>query len=201
MTIQRMFMGLFCLGLFPAAPIAAVQTDKPAPDFTLPAADGQSHSLSDFKGQYVVLEWVNFQCPFVRKFYDVGKMQELQKHFTDDGVVWLSICSSAPGKQGYLSASEAQAALNAEQAVPTAFLLDPEGDVGRLYAAKTTPHIYIIDPEGTLIYQGAIDSVRSTDSSDIEGATNYVVATLEAAMAGKAVQEKETRSYGCSVKY
>jgi len=179
----------------------AAQVGESAPDFALPSASGETHKLSDYKGKYVVLEWVNFGCPFVRKFYDAGKMQALQEHYTEKGVVWLMVCSSAEGKQGYMDAEAAKKAISEEGVKATALLLDPEGTVGMQYAAKTTPHMYVINPEGVLIYAGAIDSKPSTSSADIEGATNYVEAALEAAMAGEAVEVEETKAYGCSVKY
>lgn len=181
--------------------VAGVTSGQPAPDFTLPGVDGKMHSLSDHKGSFVVLEWVNFDCPFVKKFYGSDTMQKLQADYKAKGVVWLSIVSSAPGKQGHLDAETAPARIAQEKAQPSAFLLDPSGEVGRLYGAKTTPHMFVIDSEGTLIYQGAIDSVRSTKAQDIPIATNYVTDALDAAMNGQPVPTSETKAYGCSVKY
>lgn len=180
---------------------AAARVGQPAPDFSLPDSHGESRTLSDFKGQYVVLEWTNHDCPFVRKHYGSGNMQSLQKEYGGDDVAWLSIISSAPGKQGYVSAEEANALTRTRDAAPTAVLLDPKGGVGREYGAKTTPHMYIIDPEGTLIYAGGIDSIPSADPADIAKATPYVKVALTEAMAGQAVSEPQTRPYGCSVKY
>lgn len=177
------------------------KVDYPAPDFTLEDAKGNSHSLSDYEGKYLVLEWVNFDCPFVRKHYGSGNMQKLQETYTSEGVVWLSVCSSAPGKQGYFEGTELDERIAEEKAVPTAYLLDPEGTVGKTYGAKTTPHIYIIDPDGILIFAGGIDDIRSTDTDDIAKATNYVKTTLDASMAGEPVTVKTSRPYGCSVKY
>ncbi len=153
---------------------AAPEIGKPAPAFTLTDTKGTSHNLSDFKGKYVVLEWVNHGCPFVGKFYRPGKMQEWQQAYTGKDVVWLSICSSAPGKQGHMSAADWNEKIKSTGTQATALLLDEDGTVGRLYDAKTTPHMFVIDPAGNLIYGGAIDSVPSTRSDDIDGATNYV---------------------------
>ncbi len=180
---------------------ALVETRTPAPEFTLSDSTGVEHSLSDFKGKYVVLEWTNHQCPFVKKFYANGDMQSLQKEMTEKGVIWLQVLSSAKGKQGYLTASEAQAVRNKQKVGSTALLLDPEGVVGRKYDARTTPHMFLINPEGLIIYQGAIDSIQSTDSGDIANATNYVKLAYENAIAGKPIDTSATKPYGCSVKY
>lgn len=186
-------------------PAAADMGDPPigeaAPEFTAVDSQGKSHKLSDFKGKYVVLEWLNHGCPYVAKHYGAKNMQAMQAEYTGKGVVWLSIISSAEGKQGYSTPEQANAAVAEHGAKPTAVLLDPKGEVGRLYGAKTTPHMFVVDPAGNLIYKGAIDSVKSTDADDIAGATNYVRAALDAAMAGKAVATTETPPYGCSVKY
>ncbi len=180
---------------------AEVKTGEKAPDFTLTAADGDTHSLSDFEGKYVVLEWINHGCPFVKKHYNSDNMQSLQKKYTDKGVVWLSICSSAEGKQGYHTPEEWQDVNEEKESAATALLLDEDGDVGRAYGAKTTPHMYVIDPEGTLIYQGAIDSIPSADPDDADKADNYVAMALDAAMNDQPVEPDTTRPYGCSVKY
>jgi peroxiredoxin len=180
---------------------AALKVGEPAPDFNLMDTSNEQRSLSDYRDQFVVLEWLNHDCPFVRKHYGSGNMQQLQKTYTGKDVVWLSISSSAPGKQGYYPADEAGQLTQEKGASPTAVLLDSDGDVGRLYGAKTTPHIFIIDPQGTLIYQGAIDDIASANPADIPNAQNYVQLTLEAAMTGKAVSVSATKSYGCSVKY
>jgi peroxiredoxin len=177
------------------------KVDQAAPNFTLLDSEGKKHSLSDFRGKYVVLEWVNYDCPFVGKHYNSGNMQKLQKEYTDKGVVWLSICSSAPGKQGYFEQKELHERMKKENAVPTAYLIDADGAVGKTYEAKTTPHMYAIDPSGILIYAGGIDNIPSTDREDIGKATNYVQIVMDAALAGKTVPVKSTRSYGCSVKY
>ena len=172
-----------------------------APGFILPDVQGTIHSLKDFKGKYVVLEWVNFDCPFVQKHYRSGSMPALQAGYTAKGVVWLSICSSAPGKQGYFEGDELKERIAEEKAAPSAYLVDKEGTVGRAYGAKTTPHMFVINRQGTLIYGGGIDNIRSTDTDDIAKATNYVRAALDAAMDGKAVAVSSSAPYGCSVKY
>lgn len=175
--------------------------DQPAPGFTLTDNNGKTHSLASYKGKYVVLEWVNYECPFVGKHYRSGNMQRLQKAYKEKGVVWLSICSSAPGKQGFYEKEDLASRMNAFHAEPTAYLVDADGSVGKMYAAKSTPHMAVVNPEGILLYAGAIDDIPSTDTDDIAKAKNYVESALDAALAGKAVAVKETRSYGCSVKY
>lgn len=177
------------------------KVDQSAPDFTLKDSNGKEHSLSDFKGKWVVLEWVNFGCPFVRKHYNSGNMQELQKAYTAKGVVWLSICSSAPGKQGYYDGEDLRSEIKEHDSHATAYLVDPEGTVGQMYEAKTTPHMYIVNPEGVLVYAGGIDNIASTNKDDIKKASNYVRENLDAALDGKALPVKSSKPYGCSVKY
>jgi peroxiredoxin len=174
---------------------------KPAPDFTLTDAGGAKRSLSDHKGKYVVLEWVNHGCPFVKKHYDSGNMQSLQKELTGKDVVWLSICSSAKGKQGHYSAGEWKKVAQEKGMASTAVLLDEGGTVGKTYGAKTTPHMYVVNPEGVLIYKGAIDDRPTADAADVKGAHNYVRAAVEESMSGKKVAAANTTPYGCSVKY
>jgi peroxiredoxin len=181
--------------------LAAVEPGETAPDFTLKDSKGNSQKLSSYSGKFVVLEWMNSECPFVKKHYSIGNMQSLQKEYTGKGVVWLSIISSAPGKQGYCTGPQAEANTKDQKASPTAVLLDPSGEVGQMYGAKTTPHMFVINPEGKLIYMGAIDSIRSSNSSDCAKADNYIRQTLDAALADKPVPTPETKSYGCSVKY
>ncbi|PSR03668.1 MAG: thioredoxin family protein [Bacteroidetes bacterium SW_8_64_56] len=188
-----------------AAPVAA-QTDQadigePAPDFTLEAADGETHSLSDFEGKYVVLEWLNFECPFVGKHYGSGNMQALQEKYTDEGVVWLSIVSSAPGKQGYYPPKEMIEQKKRHNGNMTAILMDPDGEIGKTYGATVTPHMYVINPDGELVYRGGIDDKPTTDEADIEGATNYVDRALTAVMNGEEVSPKQAKPYGCTIKY
>jgi len=174
---------------------------KPAEDFTLPDSNGKSHSLSDYKGKIVVLEWLNHDCPFVVNHYDTGHMPKLQKTYAEKGVIWFSIISSAPGKQGYCTPEQANEIAKQKKAVPEAILLDPDGEVGKLYGAKTTPHMYIINAEGVLVYNGAIDSIRSTKPEDIAKAKKYVKMALDELLEGKEVSVKTSKPYGCSVKY
>lgn len=179
----------------------AVRVGDPAPDFTGTDSQGQTHKLSDYHGKFVVLEWTNNGCPFTRKHYDSGNMQALQKEWTAKGVVWLTVLSSHPGAQGYMTASDENAYMSREHAAPTAAILDPTGAIGHEYEAKTTPDMYIIDPSGKLIYSGAIDNRPTTDVGDVKNATNYVSTALTAAMSGQSVAVTYTRPYGCSVKY
>ena len=188
-----------CTGALCAA--EAPKVGAPAPAFSLPASNGKTISLGDFKGKYVVLEWFNPGCPFVQKHYKSDNMQRLQQQFTGKDVVWLTIDSSAPGEEGSLTPAEANKQIAEWKMKSTALLLDPEGKVGHEYAATNTPHMFVINPEGNLIYAGAIDSKASADPADIQSATNYVKAALEEAMAGQPVATAQTRAYGCSIKY
>jgi alkyl hydroperoxide reductase subunit AhpC len=181
--------------------VAAAKVGDAAPEFTATASNGKTVRLADYRGKFVVLEWHNNGCPYVGKHYNSGNMQRLQKHWTSQGVVWFTILSSAPGKQGYVTASEENNYLTKEQAAPTAALLDPSGDIGHLYDAKTSPQMVVINPQGVVIYSGAIDDKPTTDLQDVQGATNYVSLALEESMAGKPVKTPATRPYGCSVKY
>jgi peroxiredoxin len=185
----------------PLPALAAAALDAPAPAFTATTADGKTVSLADFKGKTVVLEWTNHDCPYVRKHYGSGNMQAQQKAATAQGVVWLQVISSAPGQQGHVDGAEARR-LNAERgAAPTATLLDPKGELGRLYGAQTTPHLFVIKGDGTLAYKGGIDSLATTDPADIAKAEPYVTEALAAVAAGRKVEKASTRPYGCSVKY
>ncbi len=172
-----------------------------APGFTLPDTYGNDHSLSDYSGMWVVLEWLNYGCPFVQKHYGSGSMQELQSDYGGKGVVWLSVVSSAPGSQGYYEPDEMNTVSREQGNRAAAVLLDPEGTVGKAFGAKTTPQMYVINPDGVLLYNGAIDNMPTTRLSDIDGATNYLVLALEEAMAGREVSQPTTQPYGCSVKY
>ena len=172
-----------------------------APDFSAKDSKGERQSLSQYKGKFVVLEWFNPECPFVKKHYGTGNMQNLQKEYTAKGVVWLTVDSSAPGTQGNLSPEQAEKIVSSWNGHETAFLLDPEGKVGRAYGAKNTPHMFVISPEGKVIYEGAIDSKRTPNPKDIPTSINYVKAALDEAMAGKPVSTPDTKPYGCSVKY
>ena len=172
-----------------------------APDFSLTDANGKTHSLSEYKGKFVVLEWFNPECPFVKKHYGSSNMQNLQKEYTDKGVIWLTIDSNAPGTQGNLTPEEAGKINTAWKTHETALLLDPEGKAGQAYGAKNTPNMVIINPDGKIIYHGAIDSKATPNPSDIPTSTNYVKAALDQSLAGKSVTTPQTKPYGCSVKY
>lgn len=192
-----LLVGMSAIGIVYAVP----SINKPAPDFTAMDSNGNKVSLKDFAGKKVILEWTNDQCPFVKKHYDSANMQDLQKKYTREGAVWLSVVSSAQGKQGYVDGKGANKLTQGRAASPSAVLLDPEGTVGKLYGAKTTPHMYIIDEGGDLEYMGAIDSIRSTNKKDIPKATNYVTQAMMEIGAGKNVSEPVTQAYGCSIKY
>src|SRR5216110_1791607 len=172
-----------------------------APDFSAPDANGKTQSLSQYKGKYVVLEWFNPECPFVKKHYGSDNMQKLQKEYTDKGVVWLTIDSNAPGTEGNLTPEQAQKVATSWKTQQTALLLDPDGKVGRAYGAKNTPNMVIINPDGKIAYEGAIDSKASPNPADIPSSTNYVKAALDESLAGKSVSTPQTKPYGCSVKY
>lgn len=180
---------------------ASVEVGQPAPDFTAIDTNGVEHSLSNFKGKNVVLEWSNHECPFVVKHYNSGNMQKLQKQATDEGVIWLTIVSSAEGKQGHVTPEEANKIMEEAGVNSTARFLDSSGEIGKLYGAKTTPHMFVIDKEGVVAYAGAIDSNSSFKESSIEGAKNYVMAALQSLNAGEPVEVASTNPYGCSVKY
>ena len=180
---------------------ADLQIGQPAPNFTGTDSKGSSLSLSQFRGKTVVLEWTNADCPYTRKDYTSGNMQAVQALAKKNGVVWLSIISSAPGKQGYVDARGADALTQARDAMPSAVLLDPSGNLGRLYGAKTTPHMFVIDKNGTLQYKGGIDSIASTDVGDIAKAEPYLREAMLAVVQGTPVEHAVTRPYGCSIKY
>ncbi|MEM6812148.1 MAG: redoxin domain-containing protein [Pseudomonadota bacterium] len=201
MFLKNMFLAAFIAVMSVAGAAHAAKVGEIAPEFTAVDTNGVEHSLSDFKGKPVVLEWSNHECPFVVKHYEPGHMQKLQKEATDNGAVWITIVSSAEGKQGFTTAEEANKIMEEAGANSTARILDVSGEIGRLYDAKTTPHMYVIDAEGKLAYAGAIDSDSSFKSSGIEGAENYVMAALDNLAAGRDVQTPSTKPYGCSVKY
>jgi peroxiredoxin len=186
-----------------AVPVAAQQArvGAPAPDFTATDSRGQTETLAQYRGKYVVLEWHNQGCPYTRKHYVSGNMQALQKEWTGKGVVWFTVISSAPGQQGYVTPAEENAYLSQMHAAPTAVLMDSVGKLGRLYNARTTPQIIVIDPSGKVIYDGAIDNRPTPNPEDIRGADNYVTDALTEAMGGKTVGTPFTRPYGCAVKY
>jgi peroxiredoxin len=172
-----------------------------APEFSLPDAKGKTHSLSEYKGKYVVLEWFNPECPFVKKHYGSGNMQKLQGEYTGKGVVWLTIDSNAPGAEGNITPEQAQKVMKTWNTKQSALLLDPEGKASRSYGARNTPHMFVINPEGKIVYEGAIDSKATPNPDDIPNSTNYVKVALDESMSGKPVSNANTRPYGCSVKY
>lgn len=184
------------LPVFPSAKVGTA-----APDFATIDMDGKTRKLSDFAGKYVVLEWLNYGCPFIGKHYGSGNMQSLQEEWTKKGVVWLSVISSAPGEQGHSSQKKAKADYVAKGSNATTVLLDENGTLGKSYGAATTPHMFVIDAKGSLIYNGGIDDKPTTDQSDVKTATNYVSMALSESMAGKAVSVPTSQPYGCNVKY
>lgn len=188
------------------APLASAHAEgavvgQAAPDFTGTDTNGKTHKLSDFKGKTVVLEWTNPECPFVVKHYGSGNMQKLQAEATKDGVIWLSVVSSAEGKEGNMTGEQANAYMTEQKSTPTARILDASGEIGKLYGAKTTPHMFVIDAKGTLVYAGAIDDNDSFSPDTITGAKNYVAAALQNLKDGKPVETASTKPYGCGVKY
>jgi peroxiredoxin len=201
MNAKRIGTVMAAMVLLAAAAAFAARVGQPAPDFMATDSNGQSHHLADYRGKYVVLEWHNNGCPYTQKHYQSGNMENLQREWTARGVIWFTVISSAPGAQGYVTAAQENDYMREMHAAPTAALLDPDGQLGHLYDAKTTPHMFVINPEGMLIYDGAIDDRPTPDPSDIAGATNYVSQALSEAMAGRPVSVAATRPYGCSVKY
>ncbi|MGA2851342.1 MAG: redoxin domain-containing protein [Terracidiphilus sp.] len=189
------------VALLPLCSAQEVRVGGAAPAFTATDSRGQTESLVQYRGKYVVLEWHNQGCPFTRKHYVSGNMQALQKEWTAKGVAWFTVISSAPGEQGYVTPGQENAYMDKMHAAPTAALMDSEGKLARLYNARTTPQMIVIDPGGKVIYDGAIDDRPTPDPDDVHGANNYVSDALTAAMAGKPVNPAFTRPYGCSVKY
>jgi AhpC/TSA family len=189
------------VGILDTAASPALQIGQPAPDFTTQDSKGTPVQLSQYHGKTVVLEWTNADCPFTRKHYDSGNMQSVQSLAQRDGVIWLSIVSSAPGKQGYVNGPAADALTQSRRAAPTAVLLDPSGTVGRLYGAKTTPHMFVIDKNGALQYMGGMDSLATTDAGDIAKAEPYLKEAMVAVEQGNAPPHALTKPYGCSIKY
>ncbi len=201
MFLHRIALLTAALAFAPIAAIASPAVDQPAPAFTAATADGKTLDLSSLRGKTVVLEWTNHECPFVKKHYDGGNMQSLQKDAASKGVVWLQVISSAPGKQGHIDGATAIKVNASRGASPANTLLDPDGKLGKLYGAQTTPHMYIIDAKGVLIYKGGIDSIVSTDKADVAKAEPYVANALTAIAAGKKIANGSTKPYGCSIKY
>jgi peroxiredoxin len=200
--MRRIWLGLL-IAVFAASALVAraLPPGSNAPVFKGVDSNGAQHSLSEYRGKFVVLEWANRGCPYEQKHYLSGNMESLQKQWTDKGVVWLSILSDPPGEQGYVTAAEENGYLKAMKASPTAALLDPAGSIGRLYDARTTPHMFVIDPKGKIVYQGAIDDKPTPDPASLKTAHNYVSDALNAALAGKPVAVAVTKPYGCAVHY
>ena len=199
MTMMRLLAAATTLAL--ASTAWAVNPGQPAPDFTLPDTAGKPVKLSDFRGRWVVLEWVNPECPYVRKHYDSANMPSLQKEFAAKNVAWLAINSTRNGHSEYTPPQRMEAWMKKTGGAPTATLIDGDSKVGRLYSARTTPQMWVVDPKGQVVYAGAIDDKRSTDPADVKTAKNYVRAALGEALAGKAVSTASSSPYGCSVKY
>lgn len=178
-----------------------VKSGSSAPAFELKDSNGKTHKLSDYSGKTVVLEFVNFSCPFVQKHYDSNNMQGLQKKYTEKDVIWLTVCSSADQKPGFMKSDMINKTLKMKSASPSAYLIDNKGTLGKSLGAKTTPHMYIINKDGKIAYQGAIDNKRSTSTADIAKSTNYVSQALDEILAGKKVSKDTTKAYGCGIKY
>jgi peroxiredoxin len=198
--MSKLWLPVFLL-ILTSFPAFAVEVGQKAPDFQAHDIQGAPQSVAQYQGKIVVLEWTNPECPFVKKHYGSDNMQSLQRYAQGRGIVWISVNSSAPGKEGAVDAQGAQAFIKRMGAVPTAYILDPEGRIGHLYGAKTTPHLFVIDEKGTLVYAGAIDDIASPDPADIPKAHNYVREAIDALKSHKPVAVAQTRAYGCSVKY
>jgi peroxiredoxin len=201
MQLKTALKAIAAASLTFATACQAAETGKPAPGFTAKNLKGQDVSLADFQGKVVVLEWNNFDCPFVKKHYASGNIPKMQQSLAAKGVVWLTVCSSAAGKGGYLKPAKMTERAAKEGNKATHFLMDSDGAVGKAYGAKVTPHMFVIGKDGTLLYDGAIDSKATTDQADIAQAENYVAAAVDAALAGKAPATAKTQPYGCGVKY
>ena len=199
--MKQMLTAFTALAVIAAPASAAAVVGKPAPNFKLADVNGKPVSLSNFRGKTVVIEWNNPECPFVKKHYGSGNMQKTQAAAAKGGVVWLTINSSAPGKQGHMSAAQAKAFVAKAGARPTAYLLDHNGVVGKTYDAKTTPHMFVVNKAGTVVYAGGIDDKPTANPADVKGARNHVLAALAELKGGKAVSVASSRPYGCNVKY
>jgi peroxiredoxin len=200
--MKRIGVGVLMMVLAASAGVGrALPPGSMAPDFKGIDSNGVQHSLSEYRGKIVVLEWANKGCPYEQKHYNSGNMESLQKQWTDKGVVWLSVLSSAPGEQGYVTPAEENDYLKTMKASPTAALLDPKGTIGHLYDARTTPHMFVIDASGKIAYQGALDDKPTPDPASLKTADNYLNDALNAVLAGKPVAVSVTKPYGCAVKY
>ncbi len=198
--MKKLFVPLLLAAAAGLASAAAV-VGQPAPAFTATDTSGKAVSLADFKGKHVVLEWVNPGCPFVQKHYSSANMQATQKAATGNGVVWLTLNSTATDAGDYKAPGEMAAWMQQQKAAASATLMDADGKVGRAYGARTTPHMYIVDPAGKLVYAGAIDSRPTANPAHVKDATNHVNVALAEALAGKPVTTASTQPYGCSIKY
>jgi peroxiredoxin len=199
--VLSVFTGCALAALTAATAHAAIAVGQPAPDFKLTDTSGKTVRLSDYKGKHVVLEWNNPGCPFVRKHYDSGNMQTLQKEITGKGVVWLAVNSTETASGDYLAPQQLARWMTSQKAAPTAVLMDEDGVAGKAYGARTTPHMYIVNPQGTLVYAGGIDSIPSARADDVKTATNFVRQGVNEALAGKPISTSASRPYGCSIKY
>lgn len=200
---MKHFTTMLIVGILSATAFAEVEIGKPAPAFSEKDASGKSHTLEAYKGQWVVLEWYNKDCPYVKKHYGSGNMQNLQKAYTGQKVAWLSVISSAEGKQGYLAPADALKNAKETGSNATAVLIDADGNMGKAYDAKTTPHMFIINPQGNVVYAGAIDNNDSASPKVISKSENYVKTALDLGLSGKEkeITKTSTKPYGCSVKY
>jgi len=202
-TVKTLLRGLAAIALtLPLLANAAAVPGQPAPDFSVKDAAGKTHALADYKGQWLVLEWFNKECPYVKKHYGSNNMQTLQGKYTGKNVKWLTVISSAEGKQGYFTAEKAiEEGRNHKLASSAPFLLDADGKLGKAYDAKTTPHIFIVNPQGVVVYAGAIDDNDSANPAVIPQSKNYLAAALDEGLAGKPISTAASRPYGCSIKY
>ncbi|MFI5030324.1 MAG: redoxin domain-containing protein [Reyranellales bacterium] len=198
---RSLLLGSAALALAPVTVFAASDLGKPAPAFSASDSNGKAWSLDALKGKIVVLETTNRDCPYVGKHYRAGNMQAQQREAAAKGVVWLTVAASAPGEQGFVTASEANDTVKKNGAAPAAVLLDPKSRIARAYGATVTPHLYVIDASGVLVYKGGIDSIPSSNVNDIPKAKQYVRVALDEVLAGKPVSDASTRPYGCTLKY
>ena len=198
---RSLLVGGAAVALVPAAAFATSDLGKAAPAFSAIDSNGKSWSLAELKGKVVVLETTNQDCPYVRKHYTSANMQTQQRQAAGKGVIWLTVASSAPGEQGFVTAAQANDLTRTRNAAPMAFLLDPQSRIARAYGATVTPHMYIIDASGVLVYKGGVDSIPSSNVNDIPKARQYVRVALDEVLAGKPVTDASTRPYGCTLKY
>ncbi len=199
--MKKILLTALALAFIASPALAAPEIGKPAPDFTAAGIDGKPFKLSDHKGKIVILEWTNHECPFVQKHYDTGNMQKTQAAAHEKGAEWVSIVSSSPDRQGYVTPEQAKKIVEDAKASPDVKILDESGTIGKLYEAKTTPHMFVIGTDGNIAYMGAIDDNSSPRHETVEGAKNYVLGAVDSLVAGTAVETSTTQPYGCNVKY